>query len=543
MARIETLMQEAQLAQQLSEQEARASIQKTLAEAKAKQARSVAKLKDQLIQAAAKGAGGGQQEGSEAAEEVLRGVQEIQPPRNARQMQGVPTGVDPAAIADQLISSPGSAAGGGAVQAGGGGVQIPGLGDIPSHLTTRQRETGVQFVRAGPVLMPIETTTSRTTTQPNALRPRDVLQAQLQQQQFNTENERADRQLKVGTQLQLLKTYGGTVAGAAEALVSGDYESFDKLTRGKKTTEDKVADAAIAASNARASYWKAKLETVPVFDPKNPFNLDFTVRTGLDPISSATLGTKKPITDAQLMSREAAAIDSESGLVKEGQGAAFSKLQKENLNRGVFMFRGKDIPNAIDKMGKGKVEAVPLANVVTTVMKALGGSDKAYSELQFGKYKFYSVAPGPEGREQLEPSSHWDPHTKLILEAIVTDAEMRFQMLQEQGISLPPDAPIPPPKKSYFWETILSHAKEMKSGLVDEPLDIATRRPTELVTKGAEAVFGPGGLLAEGIRSLKSGGTRPEDYSPYGGAEFPEGFTEDDLIIQFLRGLFKEEEK
>jgi hypothetical protein len=144
--------------------------------------------KQKRMEAAAEAEGGG-----------LPTAQEIPPPMPTRALRGIPTGVDPEAIAQNLMQNPSAVQGGAAVQAGGEeeGVQIPGLSDIPSHLTTTRQQTGIQFLPGISTTTPVEVTTTARETRPNALSPRDVLALRLQQEQDKAMVNARDRRIAI----------------------------------------------------------------------------------------------------------------------------------------------------------------------------------------------------------------------------------------------------------------------------------------------------------------------------------------------------------
>ena len=248
-AAVEAIIQQLQLEQESLRLDAKSKFQRLVLDAQAKTSKLQTKGREKIQQEIVK-----KREEIQKAKEAEAKAQggyvppapEVAPPGPQR-LPGAPTAPDTAAIVEQLTAQPGSAVGGAAVQGGGapgGPPQIPGLNQIPQQLTSRQDQTGVQLLQDDYGIQPIQTTTSTTTTQPNALRPQDVLQLQQEQyfEQRRLKHDEAVEARRAVNELERNRLLGlktEAIIAAAEARTgSANASQIASLANARKTLFD-----------------------------------------------------------------------------------------------------------------------------------------------------------------------------------------------------------------------------------------------------------------------------------------------------------------
>jgi hypothetical protein len=430
-ASVETILQKFQI-----------DSQKLLLDTKSKQLQAQAKLKESLLGLAQKGADTQQKLQQAQADAEAEGggglpsAVDVPPPAPTRALNGVPTSIDPTAIAEAIATN-----GPGGIQQAvqtGGDVSIPGLDQIPSHLTSTQQSRGVQFFQDKFGILPVQTSESRVSTRPNALTPRDVLQLQLAQQ--------ADREARANRRAQLTlevaKTFGGDVShlgGVAEAMERGDTATIDRLLGGRKTLSEKEAESLASLRAQQAELVRAQIGQVRV-------ETDVARQQLLQTASSMPLtvmgGFRSPLAAQQAFEKQNPNVleDNWRAMFKDGDfkgtEASLTALQGEFIDRGqfrpVYTSRIRD-DRAPSYPVTPIVDAMTLLAAGPTIRKAQGVEEKQLLET----LKEAGIRVGEGGHY-----FHSDKINNQIVNVLEQAADTQLEFARKTGLL--PKAPTEP---------------------------------------------------------------------------------------------------
>lgn len=472
MARVEDFLQNAQLELARIRMDAATKIRGAQMQAQAKEGATKAKLQAKLQDTVAKAHEAHQkiqaaQADAQGASEPPIVPAEVIPPPATKALQGVPTAPNFQTIAQRVADNPGSIQGGAAVQGGVqapdqgmGGVQIPGLNQIPQTLTSNRQTTSTQLVPNDYGLLPVQTTSNETLTQPNALHPAQVLQLQLQQQHMKQQERAQDAALM----LDIGRTYGSNVANIGSvvgAMQRGDLDAVNRLMANRKPLTQQEHEAMnglraeqaahlradIGRINAETDLAKAKLNQMVSYTPISVLGGYRDSNTALQSFNKQDPG--------KLQSNW-------NNLFKDGKLIAdqvsVTANQVENIDRGEFR------PLYTSFMGKGvETKSFPVEPIMSAMVLLSAGPD---ARKKAGVSEKDLVKSLNEAGIKVGPGGHYF-HDDEINNPAVNVLEQAAETHVAAGIKTgawpapPPSAPIEAAPKTPAQKTGLSLGKKI----------------------------------------------------------------------------------